>query len=168
VFVYMSATNRFLEPVLGTLKARGVPTVALIRGDKAPKAEPLVQAPNISYLHTLVDLKRLAPRCRLAITHGGALTASLLLQQEIRLLCCPEDLEKAVVAKRLEERGLAFTANWFAPDAGSVRSAIDRLLDADEAPPHLAAFAASRAGLPAGDTVTKIVTRCEHLLENHR
>ena len=160
VFVYLSATNRFLEPVLNALKAREVPVDAYIAGNASANIEPL-QAPNIRYLHTPVDLKRVASRCRLAITHGGTLSASLLLKGGARLLICPEDLEKAVLATRLEQNKLAYSFNWFAPGVDHVATVVGKLLDSTELPSGLPAFVASHAGGRAGDNVCQTVARWE-------
>ena len=69
VFVYLSETNRFLEPVLSALRDREVPVDAYIAGSTSSYTTS-VQAPNIRYLDTPVDLQRIADRYRLAITHG--------------------------------------------------------------------------------------------------
>jgi UDP:flavonoid glycosyltransferase YjiC (YdhE family) len=164
VFVYLSATNRFLEPVLNVLKARNVRVDAYIAG-KPSAPDTSVQAPNIHYLPTPVDLKRVAVRCRLAITHGGTLSASMLLRRGAKLLVCPEDLEKALFGKRLVDRKLAYSCNWFAPDADDAAATLGNVLDSIQPPSGLAAFAASRAGQPTGDNVDETVARCEGAIE---
>ena len=133
VFVYLSATNRFLEPVLNALKARNVRVDAYIAGTTSAPGTS-IQAPNIHYLQTPVDLKRVAVRCRLAITHGGTLSASMLLRRGARLLVCPEDLEKAVLGQRLVDRKLAYSFNWFAPDADDVAATLGNVLDSTATP----------------------------------
>lgn len=161
VFVYLPATSRFLESVLDALKAREIPVLAYIAGNTAANVPTSAQAPNIRYLRTLVDLKRVADRCRLAITHGGASSASMLLKRGVKLLICPEDLEKAVFATRLEHGKLAYSFNWFAPRVDHIGTAIGKVLDPNEFPSGLEAFVARHAGRPAGDNVSGIVARCE-------
>jgi UDP:flavonoid glycosyltransferase YjiC (YdhE family) len=160
VFVYLSAANRFLEPVLNALKGRDVPVDAYIAGSTSANVTP-VQAPNIRYLHTPVDLQGVAERYRLAITHGGALSASMLLRRGTRVLICPADLEKAVLAARLVQNRLAYSFNWFAPGIDHVPAVIAHLLDSSEQPNNLAAFVARYAGRFAGDSVMKTVAGCE-------
>ena len=163
VFVYLSATNRFLEPVLHALAARNVRVDAFIAGNPAALGTPM-HARNIHHLQTPVDLRQVAARCRLAITHGGTLSASMLLRRGVKLVICPEDLEKAVLGARLVERKLAYSFNWFAPDADDVAHTIGHALGSDPLPSGLAAFVASRAGRPIGD-VGKTVTACENQVE---
>lgn len=165
VFVYLSAANRFVEPVLNTLKARGIPVFAYTPAGLAGDSGDPVQAPNIRYLRTLVDLKQAAARCRLAITHGGTLSASMLLKQGVRLLCCPQDLEKAVLAKRIVERKLAYSFNWFAQNVPS-DSRIDELLSSSSLPDNLPAFVEKHAQ-SAGTVVTGLLDRCESLMSLH-
>lgn len=163
VFVYMSAANRFLGSVLDALRARRIPVLAYVAGNIAANVTDLVQASNIRYLHTLVDLRQVAATCRLAITHGGCQSASLLLRYGTKLLICPQDLEKVVFAARLQDRNLAYSLNWFTPNVKDIGTAIDGILDSNELPCGLEAFVASYAGRPAGDNVRNIVEFCENL-----
>jgi UDP:flavonoid glycosyltransferase YjiC (YdhE family) len=164
VFVYLSATNRFLEPVLDALKARNVRVDAYIAG-KTSAPGTSIQAPNIHYLQSQVDLRRVAVRCRLAITHGGTLSASMLLGRGARLLVCPEDLEKAVFGQRLLDRKLAYSFNWFASDAEDATAILGNVLDSIHLPSGLAAFVASQAGRRNGDNVDATVARGEGQME---
>lgn len=149
IFLYMSSTNRFLKPVLDALIELGVDVVAYIRGE-APVA------PNIRYLHSMVDLAEVARRCSLAITHGGTQSSSLLLKHGAKVLICPEDLEKAVLGAQLQKRRLAHTLNWFAPDVGNVRDRIETILDAPPLP-DVARFSAKHSGVPHDENVRQIV-----------
>ncbi len=160
VFVYLSATNRFLEPVLNALEGAGGSGGRVHRRQRLSDIGTSVQAPDIRYLHTPVDLKRVAGRCRLAITHGGTLSASLLLKRGAKLLVCPEDLEKAVLATRLEQKKLAYSFNWFAPGVDHVATVVGKVLDSTRAPerpaPH--SLRAVPAGAPA---TTSMSDRCQ-------
>lgn len=142
-FVYMSASNRFLPAVLQTLQARGHTVVAYMPGaDKLSgidKAMPAGTWPGMHVLRQPIDLDALQPHCTLAISEGGTYTAASLLKRGIPLLICPRDLEKAVFAWRLQQRGLAQQCNWFsAPgqEAQQLAAAFDRW----QTPPALAGF----------------------------
>jgi hypothetical protein len=163
VFVYMSATNRFLESLINSLAARGIPVLAYISGNSAEPAADFLQAPNIRYLQTPVDLHAVARTCRAVVTHGGTLSASIFLRNSLKLLICPPDLEKAVLGTRLQERKLAYAANWFSPEVLS-EERIDELLAPDSIPANLSAFAKQQATLNGRTPVEKIVDQCELLL----
>nr|WP_319565521.1 hypothetical protein [uncultured Rhodoferax sp.] len=164
VFVYLSSHNRFLKSVLSALRTRGIPTLAYISGtNQLAEAEP--SGSSIRYLSGLVDLKLLGGRCRLAIIHGGTLSASLFLKQGVKLLICPEDLEKAVLAQRLLERKLAFTLNWFSPDDLQPATRLDAILAA-ALPPGLADFVARHQASPTASNASTIVNRLDAMLVN--
>ena len=162
VFVYLPANNPFLDAVLAALQGQGVAVLAYIGG--APDISQLPVAPNIRYLPTPVDLTQLAPRCQLAITHGGTASASLLLKRGVPLLCCPQDLEKAVFGQRLVERGLAYSGNWFSPRRNDIGGLIDDILHKSTLPAQLAGFSARYGSLAAADQLQPMVDRCEQLL----
>jgi hypothetical protein len=163
VFVYMSATNRFLESLMNSLAARGIPVLAYISGTSAEPATRLPQAANVRYLQTPIDLHAVARTCRAVAIHGGTLSASIFLRNRLNLLVCPQDLEKAVLAARLQERKLAYAANWFSPQALS-EAQIDELLTRSSAPANLSAFAKQQANLNRSTNVKAIVDRCQMLL----
>lgn len=163
VFVYLSTGNRFLLPVLHTLLACGVQVIAYIAGAIGPDAPIPLEHAAIRYLDAPADLSCLDGRCLLAITHGGTATAAQMLKQGIPLLCCPLDLEKAVFSQRLQQRGLAVSANWFAPDSSQVQPLIRELLQGTRQAPQLAAFAA-RHGSHAPQQLTRMAQHCEHLM----
>lgn len=153
VFVYLPAHNRFLNSVLAALRTRNIPTLAYVAGGQGlAEAEP--PSSPIRYLTGLVELRDLANRCPLAITHGGTLTAALFLRQGTKLLICPQDLEKALLARRLVERNLAHATNWFSADDDQPEARLDAILDSPP-PMGLAAFAARyRHDRPAANVGT--------------
>lgn len=160
VFLYMSSTNRFLRPVLNALSELGIRVLAYVAESAESEGEGPVQAPNIRYLRSWVDLREVAARCSLTITHGGTLSSSLLLMNGAKLLICPADLDKAVLGAQLQKRHLAHSLNWFAPDVENVRAVIERILDSPPLP-NVASFSARHSGMPAGENVRRIVNRCE-------
>ena len=159
VFVYLDSRNRFLPSLLQALRVRDIPTLAYIAGgDGLAQAEP-PDSP-VRHLAGLVDLHKIATRCRLAVTHGGTLSASLFLKRGIKLLICPQDLEKALLARRLVERKLAWATNWFSVDDDQPAARLDAILESPP-PDGLEAFAArwSRGG--DGQNIAGIVDRLE-------
>ena len=163
VFVYLSSNNRFLQPVMQALLARGVNVVAYIAGRSETTGVVSDGGGSVLYLDAPVDLSRLAGSCVLAITHGGTATAALMLKQGIPQLCCPLDLEKAVLASRLQQRGLALSANWFAPDSRHVIPLVHELLDGSRRPPQLDAFGA-RPASSGSEQLDLLAQHCENLL----
>lgn len=157
VFVYLSVHNRFLPALLAALRARRIPALAYIAGgEELADAEPT--GSTIRHLSGLVDLKEVARHCRLAVIHGGTLTASLFLKRGVKLLICPQDLEKALLGWRLAERGLAWSLNWFSPDDTQPETRLDEILNGP-LPPRLAGFAARHADLRADENVAIIAGR---------
>jgi hypothetical protein len=157
VFVYLSAKNRFTSPLLSSLRRREIPTLAYIAGGgELAEAEP--PGSCIRYLSGLMNLQQVASRCRLAVIHGGTLSASLFLKQSVRLLICPQDLEKSLLGWRLVERGLAWSLNWFSADGNQSEVRLDEALSSPP-PPGLAGFAARHAGSRSQDKVAVITER---------
>ena len=163
VFVYMSATNRFLDPLMHSLKKRDIPVLAYISGLSAHNNVSLVQAENIHYETTFVNLKEISKTCRAAITHGGTMSASMLLRQGIKLLICPHALDKAIFATRLQERNLAYGVNWFSPQ-GPTEAQLDELLSLALRPRNLSAFVQQQAE-SRGNPVADIVAQCERMIK---
>lgn len=139
VFLYMASNNRFLGSVLQWLQRRKLPTLAYISGDSASLKAEYPESSHLHYLKSLVDLKQISAQCRLIVTHGGTLTASQVLKQGGMLLICPQDLEKALLAKRLADRKLARGLNWFAPDEPIERQ-LDLLISTDMGTEKLDSF----------------------------
>jgi hypothetical protein len=162
VFVYLSAHNRFLKSVLSALRIRKIPTIAYISGTTGlAEAEP--PGSSIRYLNGLIDLRKLASRCRLAIIHGGTFTTSLLLKQATKVLICPQDLEKALLGHRLVERDLAWTTNWFSADDCQPEAKLDAILESP-LPTELATFTARYREREPGSNVAQIVDKLEQLV----
>lgn len=157
VFVYLSAHNRFLKPLLMALRRRDIPTLAYIaNGQKLADLEPA--GSSIRYLTHLVDLPEIAAHCRLAVIHGGTLSASLFLKHGVKLLICPQDLEKALLGWRIKERKLGWTLNWFSPDDNQAEAMLDRILDGPN-PEALARFAHRQHDQNSGDKVASLIDR---------
>jgi UDP:flavonoid glycosyltransferase YjiC (YdhE family) len=161
VFVYLSAHNRFLNSVLSALRIRKIPTIAYISGTTG-LAETEQPGSSIRFLNRLIDLRKLAAHCRLAIIHGGTFTTSLLLKQATKVLICPQDLEKALLAHRLMERDLAWATNWFSVDDNQPEAKLDDILMSPP-PEGLAPFSARYRDWEPGSNVTQIVDRLEKL-----
>lgn len=162
IFVYLPAQNRFLTSVLHTLRELRLPTLAYITGASGlAEAEPA--GSSITYLSGLVDLNKVASRCRLAILHGGTLSVSQLLRQGVKVLICPQDLEKALLAQRLTAQHLAFALNWFSPDDNQPATKINVVLDAPT-PSGLTAFVQRHQPVPDAQPVLRAADRLQALL----
>jgi UDP:flavonoid glycosyltransferase YjiC (YdhE family) len=162
VFVYLSAHNRFLNSVLSALRIRKIPTIAYISGTTG-LAETELPGSSIRFLNRLIDLRKLAAHCRLAIIHGGTLSTSLFLKHATKVLICPHDLEKALLAHRLMERDLAWATNWFSVDDDQPEAKLDTILELPP-PSGLATFAARYRERKPGTNVPQIVDRLEQLV----
>lgn len=164
VFLYMAANNRFLRSVLQWLQRRKLPTLAYISGDFASLKEEYPESSLLHYLQSLVDLKQISSQCRLIVTHGGTLTASQVLKQGGKLLICPQDLEKCLLAKRLADRRLAHGLNWFAPDEPIERQ-LDFVISTDRGTENLDAFHRYHAkALRSPPVLPALVDRVESLM----
>ncbi|AFY62671.1 hypothetical protein [Synechococcus sp. PCC 6312] len=130
VFIYMSANNRFLVPLLRFLTAKEIPVLAYLSGQGIETVQTSFPPPQIQYLPSLINFKIITESCRAVVVHGGTLSASFFLRQGITLLICPSDLEKAILGTRLQERHLAQTANWFSPQ-GLSDNQLENWLGAD-------------------------------------
>jgi Glycosyltransferase family 28 C-terminal domain len=163
VFLYMAAGNRFLVPILEWLKQRQLKALVYITGDTASLMAKFPESSHLHYLQSLVDLKQISAQCRLIITHGGTLTASQVLRQGAKLLICPQDLEKALLAKRLEDRKLAYGLNWFAPTE-PMASHLDDVMSTDSSPENLDAFRQHHAQKTGNRLLSALVDRAESLM----
>lgn len=163
VFLYMAANNRFLRPVLQWLQRRKLPALAYISGDSASLKAEYPESSQLHYLQSLVDLKQISAQCRLIVTHGGTLTASQVLKQGEKLLICPQDLEKALLAKRLADRKLARGLNWFVPDEPIERQ-LDLLNSTDAGTENLDAFHRCHAQAHSSALLPALVDRVESLM----
>jgi UDP:flavonoid glycosyltransferase YjiC (YdhE family) len=156
VFIYMTSVgNRFLAPILNILKDRDVPVLAYIPDINAESRSALPSGGNINYLNRMIDLSQLVNGCCLAITHGGTLSASRLLKLGLKLLICPQDLEKAVLASSLVQRKLAYALNWFTP-GGITDELMNHLLLPLTRPEGLSGFVAKYKYSSSDDAVSFI------------
>ena len=163
VFVYLSPTNRFLQPVLRGLDQLGWPVIAYVGGQGAAASLPAFK--RITYLNEPADLSSLGRRCRLAITQGGTMLASFLLKRDVPLLICPEDLEKAVLGFRLSRRGLARTLNWFAPVPDDLVPTLEAISGELNRMPARKSFAQRYAGVSSEEIATRAAEYCVDLME---
>lgn len=164
VFLYMAANNRFLGPVLQWLQRRKLSTLAYISGDSASLKAEYPESSQLHYLQSLVDLKQISAQCRLIVTHGGTLTASQVLKAGGKLLICPQDLEKALLAKRLADRKLVRGLNWFVPDEPIERQ-LNFVISTDRGTENLDAFHRYHAkALRSPPVLPALVDRVESLM----
>jgi hypothetical protein len=165
VFVYLSRTNRYLVPVLEALVRLQWRSLVYVAGLVADDRDILPRSSALTYLDKPIDLSGLDGRCRLAISHGGTQTASIMLKAGVPLLVCPEDLEKAVLGARLSAQGLATSMNWFAPCATDLVPVIERAI-AIAGSEACVRFARTYRPVTADVVEGRLMDLCDQLLES--
>lgn len=156
VFVYLSASNPSLTPLLSALASLGWPVVAYV--PRLP-SEVSHRHVDVMWLSAPVDLASLEGRCRLVVTAGGSMLGSQILKLRLPWFICPEDLEKAVLGLHLAKRRLADALNWFAPPPDDL---VERLHQAAVGEPTAARVAfANRYRERQSETIAgKVIDAC--------
>ncbi|MDS3861609.1 hypothetical protein RIF25_12415 [Thermosynechococcaceae cyanobacterium BACA0444] len=160
IFIYMSATNRFLGPLLQFLRTQAIPTLAYISGHVPESLQTSFSSPYIQYLPSLINLKSITENFWAVVTHGGTLSVSFFLRHGMKLLICPSDLEKAILGTRLQKRQLAQTANWFSTQ-GLSDGQLEQWLGSN-LPKNLTKFAKTQATRP--NPVEATINQCQRLI----
>ncbi len=158
VFIYLGAGNRSLAELLDHIRRLGLPALGHIRG--LPDSERrALESPTLKLSGSLIDIRRAAREADLAVTPGGLSTTTCMLLAGVPLLLCPGQLEQALLAYRLNRRGLC---EWLHPwsEPARVREKFDRLLQAPEPARRAGAFAEKYAAYESADTVAGVVGEC--------
>jgi hypothetical protein len=158
VFLYLNAGNRCLAELLGHLRRLGLPTIGHIKG--LPESERrALESPTLRLCGSLIDFSRAARETDLAVTQGGLHTTAAMLLAGVPLLLCPEQLEQALLAYRLNRQGLC---EWLSPwsDPNKVKERFDRVLCSPELEGQAIAFAERYSGYDSAATVAGVVREC--------
>lgn len=158
IFLYIKPAHRLFRQIVHLLKEMGLPTLAFAPGLDADEQRAL-QAKNFSVTLQPVNLKTVAARCRLMISHGGHNAGTFMLRAGVPLFICPMEVEQAVWAYRLRALGLADTVNFFNPER-NLRDKIESALSENAALSPVRAFAAKYAALDPGSQIAEIVEQC--------
>ncbi len=160
VFVYLTGYSRHLDALFKTLKEHDCSVLAYLRDVDSDYIKGL-ETPKIRILRKFVNLRSLANNCDAAVTHGGAGTVINLLLAGVPTLLLPVELEHALKAYRLTERGLTYQINIFNP----VPNLATRLKQLLETPPiNLEDFSRRYQTHQSEQVLDTIVTRCEMLM----
>lgn len=158
VFLYLGAGNRCLKDLLDHLRRLGLPVVGHIRG--LPDSERrALESRALRLSASLLDLDRAASECDIAVTQGGLHTTAWMLLAGVRLLLCPEQLEQALLAYRLNQQGLCEWVGFWS-DPGRVQERFDVAVSSETLGESAAAFSARYAGYDSSDTVAGVVREC--------
>ncbi len=161
VFVYLTGYSRHLDALFKALKELGCSVLAYLR-DVDPDHIKALETPKIHILKEFSNLRTLANSCDAAVTHGGAGTVIELLLAGVPTLLLPVELEHALKAFRLTERGLAYQTNIFNP-APNLTARLEQLF---ETPPvNLEDFSRRYQIHQSEQVIDTIVTRCEALID---
>ena len=158
VFLYLDARNRCLADLLDHIRGLGLPAIGYVRG--LPESErQALESPTLRISDSLIDLRLAAGEADLAVTQGGMHTTSSLLLGGVPLLLCPGQLEQALLAYRLNQRGLC---EWLSPwsDPAGIRAKFDEVLHSPELAGRAAAFAEKYAGYEPAATAAGVVVEC--------
>ncbi len=158
IFLYIKPTHRLFRPVVRLLKETGLPTLAFAPGLDADEQRAL-SSENFSVTVQPVNLKTVAARCRLMISHGGHNAGAFMLRAGVPLFICPMEVEQAVWAYRLRAQGLADAVNFFNPER-NLKHKIESALSENAASQPVREFASRYATLDPGKQIAAIVEQC--------
>ena len=155
VFVYLKANHRLFGDLLDLLRKHRLPALVYAPDHDGGAGRP---GDGIRITSQPVDLCAAKDRVRFAITAGGHNTAVRMLREGIPMLLCPAQLEQAVLAFRLAERGLCAMVSMFDP-APDLTRPIQALAE-EPAPPALLDLAHRYRDWDPARTLDSILDRC--------
>jgi len=158
VFIYLSAENRCLIDLINHLKKLELPAIGHIR-DLPESERKALESPTLRLGKSLINLKKAAAECDIAVTQGGLHTSAKMLLSGTRLLICPEQLEQTLLAYRLKQRGLCEFVSCFS-EPQTVKDKLETVASSAELEKNAAAFAAHYPGYNSKETVRGIVRTC--------
>jgi UDP:flavonoid glycosyltransferase YjiC (YdhE family) len=123
-FVYLHATHPATRPVLDALRDFDAPVVACLPGADAKLLQSLREQ-GVAASTRPHDLDSVAPRCRVAVTHGGLGTVLRFALHGCGQVAVPTQPEQRTMAQRMAEAGIGRVLPRV-PEAEALRDTLEQ------------------------------------------